>query len=169
MKKYFLVVVAVLSLFAVVAPLGASAQGNSSVTPFQSVTVVNVYAISVWNDTGVTLTPGMSVTISASGSVDRGVGQLTGPDGFNFLCGTVCTGAGLPIYSLIGQIGTGAPFFVGTGPTTVSGEGTLSLAFNDGLYADNSGFFVATISSECMPGNGNGDKNHTHCGAPGQN
>jgi hypothetical protein len=164
MKKYFLVVVAVLSLFAVVAPLGASAQGNNGAALQTVTTTVNVYAISVWNDTGVTLTPGTSMTITASGSVDRsGEGHFTDPDGLDGV-----EHAGLPAYSLIGQIGTGTPFFVGTGPTTVSGEGTLSLAFNDGLYTDNSGFFVATISYECMPGNGDGDKNHIHCGAPGQ-
>ena len=107
------------------------------------------------------------MTISASGTVDRGTGQPTDPNGFNFLflCG-VCTSTTLPIYSLIGRIGTGDAFFVGTGPITVSGEGTLYLAFNDGLYADNSGYFVASISYECVPGNGFGDKNHTHCGAP---
>ena len=167
MKKHLVGLLAVLSLFAILAPMAASAQGNNGAARQTVTTVVNVDAISVWTDTGVTLTPGMSVTITASGTVDRGTGQLTGPNGFTFTCG-VCTSTVLPIYSLIGQIGTGDPFFVGTGPITVSGEGTLYLAFNDGLYTDNRGCFVASISYECLPGNSVHDKNHTHCGAPGQ-
>lgn len=167
MKRHLLVLLAALTLFAVLAPMGASAQGNNAKVRQTVTTVVNVDAASVWNDTGVTLTPGMSVTISASGTVERGSGP-SDPNGGGFLCG-VCTSKVLPVYSLIGQIGTGDPFFVGTGPITVSGKGTLFLAFNDGLYTDNSGYFVATISYECMPGNGFGDTNHTHCGAPGQN
>ena len=166
MKKHLLVVLAVVTLFAVLAPMRASAQGNNGAALRTVTTTVNVDAISGWTDTGIRLTPGMSVTISASGSVNRGTGELTGPDGFNFSCG-VCTSTILPIYSLIGQIGTGDPFFVGTGPITVSGEGPLYMAFNDGLYEDNSGAFVASITYKCMPGNGNGDANHTHCGAPG--
>jgi hypothetical protein len=170
MKKHLVGLLAVLSLFAVLAPMGASAQGNNGQALQTETTVVNVYAISVWNDTGVTLTPGMSVTISATGTVQRGSGP-SDPNGGGFLCG-VCTSTTLPVYSLIGRIGTGDAFFVGTGPITVSGEGTLYLAFNDGLYADNSGYFVASISSECLPGNDvadAADKNNRHCSDPGRN
>jgi hypothetical protein len=122
---------------------------------------------SVWTNTGFTLKAGLPVTITASGTADRGSGS-TGPAGNGTPCPSVCTGPGLPIGSLIGRVGTGQPFLVGPGPTTVSGDGTLYLAFNDGFYVDNSGFFVATISYACQPGNGFGDKNHYHCGPPSQ-
>jgi hypothetical protein len=122
---------------------------------------------SVWTNTGFTLKAGLPVAITASGTANRGSGS-TGPAGNGFPCPQSCTGPGLSIGSLIGRIGTGPVFVVGVGPTTVSGDGTLYLAFNDGWYNDNSGFFTATISYDCQPGNGFGDENHYHCGPPGQ-
>lgn len=123
---------------------------------------------SVWTNTGFTLTARLPVTITASGMANRGSGT-TDPNGApGSHCPQSCTGPGLPVGSLIGRIGTGPVFLVGAGPTTVSGDGTLYLAFNDGWYQDNSGFFVATISYPCQPGNGFGDANHYHCGPPGQ-
>ncbi len=123
----------------------------------------------VWKNTGLTLKAGLPVTITASGTANRGSG-VEGPDGVpNSHCPFYCAGPGLPVGSLIGRIGkTGQPFFVGTGPKTASGVGTLYLAYNDGWYQDNSGSFKATISYACQPGNGFGDENHYHCGAPGQ-
>ncbi len=79
-----------------------------------------------------------------------------------------CAAPGLSAYSLVGRIGDGQPFLIGTGPVTVTGAGELYLAFNDGNYTDNHGSFTATLAFACQPGNGFGDENHYHCGPPGQ-
>ncbi|MFA7062166.1 MAG: DUF6531 domain-containing protein, partial [Pedobacter sp.] len=55
---------------------------------------------------------------------------------------------GLIQVSLVGKIGDGTPFFVGTSSnfTTVQ-SGILYLGFNDNYFGDNSGFFSATITT----------------------
>lgn len=104
---------------------------------------------SIWVDSGLTLTLGMPVTVTATDTSDVYSGFPVGPNGTGGSCPAFCGGPGLPFYSLIARIGNGTPFFVGAGPTVVSGEGELSFAFNDGLYDDNSGFFTATLSYGC--------------------
>lgn len=100
-----------------------------------------------WKNTGLMLSTGLSAAITGSGTANRGSGD-TDPDGLvNTRCPGYCAGPGLPVASLIGRIGAGQPFLVGVGPTTVTGVGTLYLAFNDGWYQDNSGFLTATIAT----------------------
>ena len=99
-----------------------------------------------WTNTGLTLSAGLPVTITGSGTANRGSGD-TGPDGIaGSSCPDYCAGPRLPVASLIGRIGAGLPFLVGVGPTTVTGVGTLYLAFNDGWYQDNRGSYTATIA-----------------------
>lgn len=132
-----------------------------------------------WVATGVVLTEGMEVTITATGGVNGNVNcgecpQQTGPNGnvpndpFSFLAPPDFLAPGVPAHSLVGRVGDAAPIFVGSGPTTVSGVGELSLAFNDNVFHDNAGGYTATISYSCKPGKGKGDQNHCHSGPPGQ-
>jgi hypothetical protein len=82
---------------------------------------------------------------------------------------------GGPAWGLVARVGSGSWVHVGSGPTTLSGTGALAFAVNDDLLRDNRGSFTVTVtvttktqSSECKPGWGHGDKNHEHCGPPGQ-
>lgn len=152
-------------------------------------TVSNVYTVGSTAvpgaDTGLVLTAGMQVTVTATGSVcPSGSLQCTGPDGNptadttqSWYGGFVLPGA--PAWGLVAKVGSGPWVQVGSGPTTLTGTGDLVFAVNDDLFGDNSGSFTATVSyvtggssdpsgsSDCKPGWGYGDENHDHCGPPG--
>lgn len=117
-------------------------------------------------DSGVAVTLKKSFSITATGSAKwTQVSPSTGPNGYQFAQsnGTHTCGydqyhpyeapsfqaPGLNCWSLVGRIGTtGAIFFIGTSlkmAAPISGE--LYLAFNDDYYPNNSGDFVATITT----------------------
>jgi len=141
-------------------------------------------------NTGISLVTGASVSITATGisvwatgdgaggcsagSDPNGVGPSSTPDNScGYVGPTTADGGflapGLTAFSLVGKADSGSFFQLGTGPTVVTGQsGTLSLAFNDNYYGDNSKGFTVTVTYTCYPGNGYGDTNHVHCGPPGQ-
>ena len=119
----------------------------------------------------VTVHTGDTVTITASGSAGYGaegaapcVGYpVTAPDGSRTLGGTNCgpkddpnaTLSGAAIGLLIGRIGTGAWFGVGSSDTfTPDATGTLTLAYNDSIYTDNTGSYSATVKDTILGGGG---------------
>jgi hypothetical protein len=128
--------------------------------------------------TGLVLAAGEAVTVTATGAVcPYGGSFCPGPDGYPGVDTTSTAFGGFPLpgapaWGLVARVGTGTWVQVGSGPTEVSGVGALELAFNDDYLSDNSGSFTVTVStthvSTCWPGWGYGDKNHTHCGPPGQ-
>lgn len=140
-------------------------------------TVSNTYTVGGQGVPGVTtglvLTAGMSVTVTATSAVcPFGDGFCPGPDGYvpwdtttSSFGGFVLPGA--PAWGLVGRVGAGPWVQVGSGPTTLSGTGELVFAVNDDLFSDNAGSFTVTVSYACWPGWGYGDENHTHCGPPG--
>jgi len=140
-------------------------------------TVTNTYTVGGGSvpgaSTGLVLTSGMSVTVTASGAVcPFGDSFCPGPNGYapwntttSGYGGFVLPGA--PAWGLVGRVGGGPWVQVGTGPTTLSGTGQLVFAVNDDLFVDNAGSFTVTVSYACWPGWGYGDKNHAHCGPPG--
>jgi hypothetical protein len=150
--------------------LAASGGGQWQTT---TTTIVSVDALTAgWTDTGVLVPSGATVTLTATGTAncdypDCGDIDANGPGG---TADSSFTAPGLPVLSLVGMIGTGSAFFVGTGPTTVTGSGELYLAYNDNIYWDNAGGFTVTITTTmvCAPGYGYGDTNHCHAGPPGQ-
>ncbi len=157
--------VAVLAL-AVVAQAGAA--GPTTVSNTYSVGGLSVPGLS----TGLVLTGGMSVTVTAGGAVCPYSGFCPGPNGDTGWDTTQSSFGGFPLpggpaWGLVGRVGNGPWVQVGTGPTTLSGTGELAFAINDDLLVDNSGSFTVTVSYTCWPGWGYGDKNHTHCGPPG--
>ena len=129
-------------------------------------------------DTGFTVKPASPVTVSATGllSCSGPVGGTfcnVDPDGDPSFDTTVSSFGGFllpgaPAWGLVARVGDGPWTHVGSGPTTLSGSGNLVFAVNDDLYGDNHGNFTPTVSYECYSGNGNGDKNHYHCGPPGK-
>jgi hypothetical protein len=140
-------------------------------------TVSNTYTVGGGSvpgaSTGLVLTSGMTVTVTASGAVcPFGDGFCPGPNGYvpwdttqSAYGGFTLPGA--PAWGLVGRVGSGPWVQVGTGPTALSGTGELVFAVNDDLFGDNVGSFAVTVSYSCWPGWGYGDQNHTHCGPPG--
>ena len=163
-----LLLVAAVAALAVSAPaLAAAPQPVSQQYTVSGLTVPGV-------DTGFIVKPGLPVTVTATDAVCPfgGTSFCPGPDGFpsfdttsSSFGGFVLPGA--PAWGLVGRVGTGPWVQVGSGPTLLSGSGDLVFAANDDLFSDNAGSFTATVSYTCYSGNGNGDKNHYHCGAPG--
>jgi hypothetical protein len=172
MRKSGLLVSAIVAL---AIPAQALANGPQSVSQQYTVGSTTVPGV----DTGFILKPGLPVTVTATGTVCPFGGTPdtcfgTSPNGYPAFDTTTSSFGGFvlpgaPAWGLVGRVGTGPWTQVGTGPTTLSGTGDLVFAVNDDLFSDNSGNFTATVSYTCYPGNGNGDKNHYHCGPPGQN
>jgi PKD repeat protein len=105
----------------------------------------------MWQDTGLTVTAGDALRITATGSWRDGSQLLTAAgDGSQLVTGPNCPLSGAPLLALVARIGaTGIPFLVRVGeamPVTASGK--LYLAPNDNWYTlwDNAGSLAVTIS-----------------------
>lgn len=102
-----------------------------------------------WTNTNVYLAAGQSVQINASGKVFMEDGYDTTPDGKESCENAVwgnCTIEGIGWGALMGRIGDGSPFVVGSSARiTAEQAGCLSLGTNDTYYKDNSGSYSVTI------------------------
>jgi hypothetical protein len=145
---------AALRLTVVLLVLGMASEGQT----------VTVLATQPWTDTGVFLNQGDVVGIVASGTINywSGVGGcsipwpgypgcIVSPAGIPWPgpCSGSAVAPGLACVSLIGMIGTGAPFEVGIGSAvTAQTSGELMLGVNDGngAFGDNTGSWVASLS-----------------------
>ena len=131
-----------------------AATANAAITT--TTVTVSPSASNEVTNTGVTLTASDKVTVTASGSWyadSHGQFGTFGPEG-----SSVPTDAGTaaclrdplaPVGALIGSLDNGTTWtYVSTGPTVLSGAGTLLLAQNDcpGFYGDNGGSVSATIT-----------------------
>jgi PA-IL-like protein len=126
--------------------------GDSAWTPYGCTTTppLTVLGTQPWIDTGVDLAQGTVISINASGTVKiAGSGPGKSPAG-----NSTCTAdqsfiaPGLACWSLIGRIGNGPLFAVGTGATiTAINPGVLWLGINDqaGSFGDNPGTWAASI------------------------
>jgi hypothetical protein len=102
-----------------------------------------------WTDTGLDLNQGDQVTITASGTI-----KIAGSDPGKTPAGVPgCIESekglapGLTCVALIGRIGDGAPFEVGTGISfLVDNPGRLYLGVNDSVFEDNSGSWTVDIT-----------------------
>jgi len=135
-------------------------RARSATTPVSSVVRVTVPAQKAWTDTGIALRTGESVVVRGSGSAHFGGGRIArlGPAGIAW--GQACTAIakgqartspwpapGLRCWSLIGKVGAGAPFEVGTQTSfRVLSAGELSLGVNDNYIPDNFGTFAVTVT-----------------------
>ena len=104
----------------------------------------------LWQSTGITLTAGQSVTITATGTwTNGGVPYTAAGHASTTVTGTNCPLSGAPLMALVGRIGTsGTPFVVGPSHTfTAAGTGVLYLAPQINWYMtwDNSGSLSVTI------------------------
>jgi len=159
----------VAAVFALALAAQAGAGGPTVVSTTYAVSGLSVPGSS----TGLVLTSGMTVTVTAGGAVcPFGDSFCPGPDGYAPWDTTTNSYGGFPLpggpaWGLVGRVGSGPWVQIGTGPTTLTGTGELAFAVNDDLLVDNAGSFTVTVSYSCWPGWGYGDENHTHCGPPG--
>jgi hypothetical protein len=102
-----------------------------------------------WTNTGVTVRAGDLVGFRASGRINFGDGTdaTAGPDGNDRLRSPANPVAGMPVGGLIGRVGNGAPFPIGsnTRPIRMPADGPLMLGVNDQNLGDNSGSFMVEI------------------------
>jgi len=109
---------------------------------------VRVEANRRWTDTGLFVQPGERISFSTNGTIEFGKGMTAGPDGnrdFVNRPGYVIRDA--PVGTLIGRVGNGAPFVIGStnAPISMRNGGPLFLGVNDDGYEDNSGAFEVSI------------------------
>jgi len=119
---------------------------------------LKVTATQPWVGTPIQLSAGQTVTITASGTAtscnhddcDEFYQQYVDADGLDNTC-PQCIMIDVPEMALVGRIGDGEPFLVGTNLTfTVESDGQLFLAANDEdiAYNDNEGTYDIIVSIE---------------------
>jgi hypothetical protein len=123
--------------------------------PTKAPVTVTVLSTRKFTPTGVTVKTGEKVTIKATGIVNFGPTSIDhmAPGGrpLSACTGTAGPGGGftapaLNCWSLIGRIGTEAPFEVGSATTfRATSDGALRLGLNDNEFQDNRGAWTATI------------------------
>jgi Ca2+-binding EF-hand superfamily protein len=116
-----------------------------------SATDVRVDPRERWVPTGVYVQAGDRINLNATGSIQMAIGNaddIATPGGSRL--GRKAANAlfrDQPAGILIGRIGTGAPFVIGTtGQWTAQGTGQLYLGVNDDHLQDNSGEFIVSIN-----------------------
>jgi hypothetical protein len=125
----------------------ANAVGTSGVAPAGSVLV---QANQQWNDAGITVKKGDRVSFSTSGQISYGQGMTAGPDGDGTLRKPDYPVAAMPVGGLIGRVGNGTPFPIGSNaqPITMPNDGRLMLGVNDNEMGDNSGAFTVAVRKQ---------------------
>jgi hypothetical protein len=129
---------------------GITPATQSTTGRMQASREVEVRADTPWNDTGITVSSGQRLAFSASGKIGfgQGLAATAGPDGNNEYRRSNYPVRDMPVGALIGKVGNGAPFIIGsnTQPIVMNGNGRLMLAVNDEYYQDNEGAFRVTIT-----------------------
>jgi hypothetical protein len=109
---------------------------------------VRVEANQPWTDTGLVVQSGERITFSTNGTITFGKDMNTGPDGDKNLPARASYPVrDMPVGGLIGRIGNGRAFAIGSTrtPITMPTGGRLFLAVNDDDIRDNSGGFDVQI------------------------
>ena len=136
----------------VAAPAGAaqqSAEHNVTVNPKP-----------IYTDTGIAVHKGDTVTITASGKLHFGGGQISALDPAGIPWGKQCDDIanpqfrsipwplkGAPCWSLLGRIGRAKPIEIGPSKTfTADRDGKLFLGVNDNFVRDNEGSWDAKVT-----------------------
>lgn len=109
---------------------------------------VVVQANQAWTDGGLTVKKGDRVSFNTSGQIVFAQGQSAGPDGNPALRQATYPVPELPVGGLIGRVGTGAPFPIGSNsqPIVMPANGRLMLGVNDNELQDNTGAFTVVVT-----------------------
>jgi hypothetical protein len=125
----------------------ANAVGTAGVAPAGSVLV---QANQQWNDAGITVKKGDRVSFSTSGQISYGQAMTAGPDGDATVRRPDYPVAAMPVGGLIGRVGNGTPFPIGSNaqPIVMPNDGRLMLGVNDNEMGDNSGAFTVAVRKQ---------------------
>ena len=113
---------------------------------------INVPANQGWTNTGIPVLRGQRISFTARGDIMISPTASSGPNGSPAV--TTPNGQyplrGVPAGALIGRVGNGAPFPIGTNtaPITMPANGPLMLGINDDVLNDNSGSYSVSLSRE---------------------
>jgi hypothetical protein len=111
---------------------------------------IQIPATQQFTDTGIDLRVGTRVNVSVTGTVFMSSPMPPSGDPTSDYCRMNPSGFPAPnlvCWSVIGRIGKGPVFEIGTGTTfTVESAGRLFLGFNDDFLGDNSGDFSAVVT-----------------------
>jgi hypothetical protein len=124
---------------------------------------LNIAANQQWTNTGIPVLRGERLQFTARGNIMISRTVSAGPDGNP--TASAATGRyplrGVSPGALIGRVGNGAPFPIGsnTGPITMPTNGPLMLGINDDVLEDNTGSFSVSISREGDNSNPNNRQN----------
>lgn len=158
------------------APAAPATPPAAAGRPAQALTV-HVEATQPWTDTGLSVTQGDRVSFQASGQVKVNPRLTATPDGsdVNAAAGSTRQGnrrdyrdassrdgaypnggypiPGAAVGALVGRVGNGAPFGIGTQtqPLVMPESGRLMLGVNDNNLNDNSGSFTVVVSGQGGP------------------
>jgi YD repeat-containing protein len=103
----------------------------------------------MWQGTGVTVTAGQTVSVTANGTWTSGTAFTANGDPATVVEGTNCPLSGAHLMALVGKVGVnGTPFLIGQARTfTAPASGELYLAPNDNWYSlwDNSGSLSVAV------------------------
>ena len=101
-----------------------------------------------WMDTGIELSAGRQLDISATGLANHVPwGDMYDADGLAVVNGPTFLASGLPIGALVGRIDNGPAFVIGTDfSMPASASGRLYLGFNDSRCDDNLGQYSVTVT-----------------------
>lgn len=131
------------------APSAVGTAGQMSNAPVPPGAVA-VQANQAWTPSGVTVRKGERWAFQTSGQIAFGqsAGQTSGPDGSGPAAGPGFPVPQMPVGGLIGKVGNGAPFPIGSNsqPIVMPETGQLMLGINDNQLGDNSGYFTVTIA-----------------------
>ena len=111
-------------------------------------TTIRVEANRRWTDTGLMVQPGERIAFNTSGTIEFGRVMTTGPDGDKNLPPRPGYAIrDMPVGGLIGRVGNGAPFPIGStqSPISMPAGGRLFLGVNDDGYDDNNGAFDVNV------------------------
>jgi len=105
-----------------------------------------------WTDTGINVNAGDRVAFQASGEIQYGrtAGMTAAPDGNGGPVGGGYPDPTVPVGALIGKVGNGRPFAIGTQtqPLPMPASGRLMLGVNDNALDDNSGSFTVVVAKQ---------------------
>jgi hypothetical protein len=128
----------------------ATPVGTSGTQTTLEAGAVRVDANQPWTDSAVTVKAGELIAFRASGEIAFGQssGQAANPDGKGDVRSPNYPVAAMPAGGLIGRVGTGAAFPIGsnTQPIRMPANGRLYLGINDNEVNDNSGFFSVVVT-----------------------
>jgi len=120
---------------------------NAGALPVIAEKTVSVAAAADWTSTEIRVQRGQRIVISASGEVDLGDNQRTGPEGLS-LADSRKLVAARPTGALIAVVGDDNDDFIFVGSAiafVAPHNGILFLSVNEGNLKDNTGAFVARV------------------------